>query len=189
MTCRAVFLDRDGVVNEPVIRDGRPYPPRGIGEAVVVRDAKTALERLKKRGFLLIVVTNQPDVARGEMNREGVERIHEFLSTELPVDDFFVCYHDDRDKCDCRKPLPGLLFKAANKYQIDLAGSYLVGDRWRDIEAGAAAGCRTIFIDHHYKERDPKVGPDAVVPGLSEAADWIAEQEGESRHRHDVHRS
>ena len=173
MTRCAVFLDRDGVLNQPIIRDRKPYPPTGIQDVVIVGDVEISLRRLKERGFLLIVVTNQPDVRRGTANREEVEAIHTLLSERLPLDDFFVCYHDDRDQCHCRKPLPGLLLDAAAKHRIDLASSYLVGDRWRDIEAGAAAGCRTILIDHRYDERRPKSAPDATVSSLSAAVDWI----------------
>ncbi len=174
-----MFLDRDGVLNEPIIRGGRPYPPTGVKEAAIVSDAESSLTRLKRHGFLLIVVTNQPDVRRGATRSEDVEEIHRFLSERLPVDDFFVCYHDDRDQCRCRKPRPGLLLEAAAKYGIDPDRSYLVGDRWRDIEAGAAAGCRTVLIDYGYNERAPKKAPDASVCSLSAAVDWILNQEVE----------
>jgi D-glycero-D-manno-heptose 1,7-bisphosphate phosphatase len=173
---RAVFLDRDGVLNEPILRDGRPYPPSGLHELTLVPDAEAALARLKQCGFFLVVVTNQPDVARGTSTRADVERIHRHLASHLPLDDFFTCYHDDSDRCDCRKPLPGLLVKAAARYGIDLARSYMVGDRWRDIEAGQAAGCRTVWIDHGYRERGPSRPPDARVRSIGEAAAWIVEQ-------------
>jgi D-glycero-D-manno-heptose 1,7-bisphosphate phosphatase len=177
MSRRAVFLDRDGVLNESVIRDRKPYPPASIHETVITDGAALSLTRLKHRGFLLIVVTNQPDVRRGTSSREDVEQIHRFLSEHLPLDDFFVCYHDDEDECSCRKPLPGLLFDAAEKHAIDLKASYLVGDRWRDMDAGAAAGCRTVFIDHGYEERHPRSEPDRSVSSLAQAVDWILEQE------------
>jgi len=170
---RAVFLDRDGVLNEPVVRDGHPYPPSGLHELTIVPDAEPALARLKQCGFLLVVVTNQPDVARGTSTQADVERIHQHLAGHLPLDDFFTCYHDDADRCDCRKPLPGLLVKAAAQYGIDLAKSYLVGDRWRDIDAGFAAGCRTVLIDRYYNERKSAAKPDCVVESLAEACDWI----------------
>lgn len=174
---RAVFLDRDGVINQAIVRDGKPYPPPSVQETVIYADAREALEQLKAREFLLIVVTNQPDVRRGTTDREQVEEIHRFLGEQLPLDDFFACYHDDVDRCDCRKPLPGLMHKAAEKYEIDVKASYLVGDRWRDIEAGYAAGCRSIFIDRRYNERGSTVQADAEVSSLRAAADWIIEQE------------
>ena len=139
----------------------------------IVPDAETALARLKQCGFLLVVVTNQPDVARGMSTQADVERIHTHLAGYLPLDDFFTCYHDDSDRCDCRKPLPGLLVKAAARHGIDLATSYMVGDRWRDIDAGSAAGCRTVLIDRHYNERKSAAKPDCVVESLAEACEWV----------------
>ena len=174
---RAVFLDRDGVLSEPVVRDGRPYPPSGLDELTIAPRAQPSLARLKQLGFLLLVVTNQPDVRRGTSTQAEVERINRRLAEELPLDDFFVCYHDDSDRCDCRKPLPGLLLEAASQYAVDLKTSYMVGDRWRDIDAGFAAGCRTILIDRHYNEREPQARPDCIVQSLAEACDWILTQE------------
>ena len=173
---QAVFLDRDGVINEAIVREGKPYPPASISETVLVDGAESSLDRLKKHGLLLIVVTNQPDVRRGRTSRESVDEIHRYLARNLPIDDFFVCWHDDEDGCSCRKPKPGLLLEAAKQYEIDLARSYLVGDRWRDIEAGAAAGCKTILIDHGYKERLPEKLPEHCVHTLPEAVDRILEE-------------
>lgn len=170
---RAVFLDRDGVINQPIVRDGKPYAPRSVSETELVERAEESLERLKKAGFLLIVVTNQPDVARGTTARAKVEEIHEFLAAKLPIDCFFACYHDDKDHCACRKPMPGLIFDAAAKYGIEIDRSYMIGDRWRDVAAGMAAGCRTIFIDHRYNERGPDTEPDMRVGSLAEAVDRI----------------
>ena len=170
---RAVFLDRDGVLNEPILREGRPYPPSGLHELIIVPGAETALARLKQHGFLLVVVTNQPDVGRGTATQAEVERINRHLASCLPLDDFFTCYHDDSDRCDCRKPLPGLLVSAATRYDIELGNSYMVGDRWRDIDAGAAAGCRTVLIDRHYNERKSEAKPDCIVESLVDACDWI----------------
>ena len=143
MTQRAVFLDRDGVLNRAVVRDGKPYPPPSVGEMEIVEGAAASLARLKELGFLLLVVTNQPDVARGTQTIETIEAMHDSMRRTLPLDDFLVCPHDDRDLCDCRKPRPGLLFQGQAKYGIDLGRSFMVGDRWRDIDAGRAAGCRT----------------------------------------------
>ena len=98
----------------------------------------------------------------------------------MPLDEFLVCPHDDRDACDCRKPTPGLLLEAQARHGIDLRRSFLVGDRWRDVDAGRAAGCRTVFLDYGYRERGPSAPPDARVASLAEAVDWIVEQEGES---------
>jgi D-glycero-D-manno-heptose 1,7-bisphosphate phosphatase len=170
---RAVFLDRDGVLNRAIVWDGKPYPPAGLHELEILPDVPAALAILKDCGFLLLVVTNQPDVARGLQQRATVESIHAALQQALPLDDFFVCYHDDADACDCRKPKPGLLAQAAAKYRLDLGASYLIGDRWRDIDAGQAAGCETIWIDRGYTEKTP-AAPAAIVRSCLEAARWIA---------------
>ncbi|MBC8178233.1 MAG: HAD family hydrolase [Deltaproteobacteria bacterium] len=173
---KAVFLDRDGVINRPVIRDGKPYPPSSVTEVEILPGVSEALEKLKDKGFLLICVTNQPDVARGTQKREQVESIHKCLLESLCLDEILVCYHDDNDGCQCRKPLPGMLLDAAGRLAIDLKKSFMVGDRWRDIEAGQNAGCTTIFIEYGYKERGPKTPPDITVASLAEGADWILRQ-------------
>jgi len=170
---RAVFLDRDGVLNQAVVRNGTPYPPANAAELVLAPNAVEALRELKAQGFLLLVVTNQPDVAKGITTRASVEEINRKLAAELPVDEIFVCYHKDGDGCDCRKPKPGMLLEGARKYNVDPAGSFMVGDRWRDVEAGQNAGCRTVFIDGGYEERQPARPADARVHSLRDAADWI----------------
>jgi len=156
VTHRAVFLDRDGVINRAFVRDGKPYPPSGPEELEILPGVPEALSRLSAAGFRLVVVTNQPDVARGKQSREAVEAIHAILRDQLPIDEFRVCYHDDADRCSCRKPLPGMLLQAAADLGLDLSASCLVGDRWRDVEAGIAAGCSTYFIDYGYDEQKPQ---------------------------------
>jgi D-glycero-D-manno-heptose 1,7-bisphosphate phosphatase len=172
---KAVFLDRDGVLNQVVVRNGIPYPPASAEGLVLAPNAKAALLELKAQGFLLLVVTNQPDVAKGITTRAVVEEINRKLASELPVDDVFVCYHQDADHCDCRKPRPGMIMEGARKHNVDLAESFMVGDRWRDVEAGQNAGCRTVFIDGGYEERQPARPADARVHSLKEVADWILE--------------
>ena len=152
MTRSAVFLDRDGVINRTFVRDGTPYPPVSLRELEILPHVPEALSALKAQGYSLIVVTNQPDVARGTASRELVDSIHERLKGELDLDAIFACFHDDADECDCRKPKPGLLFRAAHDLGIDLTSSFMVGDRWRDVEAGRRAGCRTLFVDCGYRE-------------------------------------
>jgi len=173
---RAVFLDRDGVLNEALVREGKPYPPASVADLRIVADAPEALACLKSLGLPLIVVTNQPDVARGTQTVEAVEAIGNRLRQELPVDDFFACYHDDVDRCACRKPKPGLILEGAARYGVDPAQSFMVGDRWRDIDAGRAAGCRTVWIDRGYRESGPSAPADARVQSIREAADWIIRQ-------------
>lgn len=169
----AVFLDRDGVLNESVVRNGTPYPPSSVDELRIVDDALLALRDLKRRGYVLLVVTNQPDVARGAQKRETVDEINAALSAALPIDAVLVCWHDDADACDCRKPKPGLIFEGAQRYGVDLAASWLIGDRWRDVDAGAAAGLRTILLGRDYAERPPTHAPTAVFDTLSEAVEHI----------------
>lgn len=168
----AVFLDRDGVLIRATVRNGKPHPPESVDLMEILPDVPEALARLRQAGFHLIVVTNQPDVARGRETREGVEAMHARLSAALPIDDVRVCYHDDVDACACRKPEPGMLIDAARDHGIDLSRSFMVGDRWRDVEAGRRAGCRTVFLDYGYAEPQPE-SPDRVVATLSEGVDWI----------------
>ena len=172
---RAVFLDRDGVLNRASVRDGRPYPPATLEEFEILPGVPEALKRLHDAGFLLIGATNQPDVTRGRQVPEVVEAMHEQLLRQLPITAIFVCYDDD-DDCPRRKPNPGLLIEAARTHAIDLEASFMVGDRWRDVEAGRRAGCKTIFIDLGYAERQPEPAPDHVATDLAGAADWILSQ-------------
>jgi len=169
---RAVFLDRDGVINRAVVQNGKPFPPRSAAEVEVLPDAHDALLRLREAGYVLIVVTNQPDVARGTQTQTAVEEINAQLASSLAIDDFMVCYHDDAAGCTCRKPNPGGLLEAAARHEIDLESSYIVGDRWRDVEAGQRAGCKSLFIDYGYSEREPKP-PFLRVRSLAEAAEKI----------------
>lgn len=171
MRC-AVFLDRDGVINRAVVRDGKPYPPESLADMEILPGVDAAMRALRADGWLLIVVTNQPDVARGTKSRDEVEAINLHLQHLLPIDEFRTCYHDSCDGCDCRKPLPGALLAAAQAHNIDLAASYMVGDRWRDTEAGERAGCKTIFIDYGYAEKQPQT-VDFRVHSLAEAANII----------------
>jgi D-glycero-D-manno-heptose 1,7-bisphosphate phosphatase len=153
---RAIFLDRDGVLNLAVVRNGKPHPPACVADVKIFDGLRNDLQHLKDAGFLLIVVTNQPDVARGKTSRETVEGINALVARELPaIDRFMVCYHDNEENCDCRKPRPGMLLASAREFNIDLARSYIIGDRWADVEAGIAASCRTIFIDNGYLEKQP----------------------------------
>ena len=169
---RAVFLDRDGVLNHAIVKDGRPYPPSGLHELELLPGVIEACRALKESGYVLIMVTNQPDVARGKQQRETVEMINAAILMQVPVDDTRVCYHDDDDSCACRKPNPGLLLDAARDWNIDLKNSYMVGDRWKDIEAGRQAGCITILLDHQYSETMASI-PNYTFRTLHEAATWI----------------
>ena len=173
---RAIFLDRDGVLNEAVVREGKPFPPDTASAVRLVDGAIEMLPRLKQLGFLLLVVTNQPDVARGKQTIAEVEAINDVLRAVLPLDDFFMCLHTG-DGCDCRKPKPGLLLQAAERYGLSLPDCYMIGDRWRDIDAGAAVGVPGVWINYGYAERGPGATPVAEVRTLREAVDWIVNQE------------
>ncbi len=150
---RAVFLDRDGVINQARVVDAKPYPPETLADFVILPEVGAACEKLKAAGYLLVVATNQPDVGRGAQSRATVEEMHRLMCATLPIDHVEVCWHAGRGEvCPCRKPKPGMLLHASELLGIDLARSYMVGDRWRDIDCGAAAGCATVFIDRGYDE-------------------------------------
>jgi D-glycero-D-manno-heptose 1,7-bisphosphate phosphatase len=170
----AVFLDRDGVINRIQLRDGVPRPPASVEDLEVLPGVAEALSALRAAGFALVVVTNQPDVARGSTTRESVAEIHDRITRELCVDAILTCFHDDGDDCACRKPRPGLLLRAARELDLDVSSSFMVGDRWRDLEAGARAGCRTFYIDAGYEEPTP-AAYDYRVASLHEAAGIVLE--------------
>ena len=174
---KAVFLDRDGVINHPIIRQGKPYAPTSIEEFRIFSGVSDALQSLHEAGFLLIIATNQPDVARGLILKENVEKMHQILQETLPLKAVKVCYETEESGCACYKPKPGMLVDSAEEFHIDLRQSYMVGDRWRDVGCGRAAGCFTIFIDRGYDEqlRDK---PDATCTGLMEAVPIILRHAG-----------
>jgi D-glycero-D-manno-heptose 1,7-bisphosphate phosphatase len=157
------------VINRAGVRNGIPHPPASLRELQILPGVARALSALKASGYVLVVVTNQPDVARGTATRQSVEDIHHRIRSELCVDAILACFHDNADDCDCRKPKPGLLLRAARDFDLDLASSFMIGDRWRDVEAGERAGCRTFYIDGGYDERPP-ASYDYRVGSLPEAA-------------------
>lgn len=166
---RAVFLDRDGVINRCEVRGGKPYAPRRLADFRFLPGVLPAVRALKNANFLVVVVTNQPDIGNGLVDAATVEAMHEKLRMRLPVDDIKVCPHRQDEGCDCRKPKPGLLIEAARQWDIDLKKSFMVGDRWSDVIAGQAVGCYTIFVNRGYQE--PRVSaPDAYSLSLPEAA-------------------
>jgi len=173
---RAVFLDRDGVLNRPVVRDGLPFPPARAEEFELYPDVIDGCSQLKKAGFLLVVVTNQPDVGRGTQTREAVEAMHVRLRAAIPsLDAIEVCFHAGAthgEPCECRKQKPGMLLRAAAADAIDIKGSFFIGDRWRDVDCAHAAGCRSVFIDHGYRET-LREKPEFTVSNFSEATSAI----------------
>lgn len=177
---RAVFLDRDGVLNRAVVREGKSYPPQELAEFCLIEGVAEACELLKSAGFALIVVTNQPDVAKGKQTQAVVDAMHALLYAWLPLDAILTCFHSDMDCCTCRKPLPGMLYEAAKAHDLALESSYLVGDRWRDIGAGQAAGCTCYFIDYQYAEPQPSAPFHPVTSLLEAAQHLIAHQPRQS---------
>lgn len=177
---RAVFLDRDGVLIASLVRDGKPHAPTHPADVVILPGVPEALGRLAAAGFLLVGATNQPDVARGTVRREVVESIHANLQGVLPLAEIRACYEAD-DRCRCRKPNPGMLLDAAQQHGIDLAASFMVGDRWKDVEAGRRAGCRTVFIQCDYDEPLPDPPADWTTRSLPEAVEWILLTSGPCR--------
>jgi len=170
---RAVFLDRDGVLVIPLFRDGRSFAPRSLAEFAIYPEAPRCVDRLRRAGFKVVVVSNQPDVGAGRVAREVVDEMNARLRRAMPLDAVKVCYHTKEERCACRKPRPGLLLDAATEIGVDLSASIMVGDRASDIEAGARAGCRTAFVDLGYAAESRPASPDQVVTSLGEATDWI----------------
>lgn len=170
---RAFFLDRDGVLNRSIIKNGLPFSPRAVEEVDILENVLEAVEILKALDFVPVVITNQPDLSRGKLTIQELEHIHSFLEAEIGIQYFYVCPHDDSFFCSCRKPKPGLIIQASNDLGIDVSRSFLVGDRWKDISAGQAAGCQINFwIENSYKEKKP-TGDFMVVSNLKSAIDQV----------------
>jgi D-glycero-D-manno-heptose 1,7-bisphosphate phosphatase len=170
---RAVFLDRDGVLVVPEMRDGRSFAPRRLENFHFYPDAKAALDRLKGAGYLVVVVTNQPEVGNGLISHSTMEQMHDRLWQELPIDWIEVCCHTQADGCACRKPKPGMLLNAAHQCGIDLKNSFMIGDRASDVAAGVAAGCETVFIDLDYVSEPKPESFTHRVRSIAEAAEII----------------
>lgn len=169
---RAVFLDRDGVINEALINNCKPFAPLNFGEFKLDKYARESYKRIEKAGYIAVIVTNQPEIARGNLDTSELLKMHELIKTNIGIKHIYVCTHDDEDHCNCRKPLPGLIMSAAEELNIDLKSSFLIGDRWKDIEAGQRAGCGCIWINRSYDEAMPK-GRYIETLSLEEATMWI----------------
>ncbi len=153
---KAFFFDRDGILNKSIIKNHKPYSPRFPGELNLNRGLLSFIKKLKKRGFLIIVVSNQPDIKNGKLSSYSLNLMNSIIKKFFLVDEIYICTHGKNDNCECRKPKPGMLIEASKKWNIELSRSYLVGDRCKDIEAGKSMNCTTIFIDYNYDEPKPK---------------------------------
>lgn len=171
---KAIFLDRDGVINKTIFRDGKPRAPYIMEDFALFEGVIEAIALFKDAGFKTIIVTNQPDVSRGWVSRESVEMINSKIQELLEVDSIQVCYHDKKDNCQCRKPKPGMILQGGNEFNIDLSASYMIGDRYSDVEAGHRAGCKSILVGEGDEQGDVK-GPVRKVDSLIEAAKWITQ--------------
>lgn len=185
----AVFLDRDGVLNEVVWRGSTPASPRAVDELAIAPGAADAISDLRAAGFLTFGVTNQPDVARGLMSDQALDQIHDALRQSIVLDDITACRHDNADACACRKPKPGLVLDLAQRWNIDLPGSWFIGDQDRDVVCGRAAGCRTILLARFYNSGQHA---DHVVETLAQAIELILNAKSrsaspQSRDATDVH--
>ena len=178
---QAVFLDRDGVLVVPEFRDGRSYAPRCLEDFRFFPDAASALQRLKDAGYLLIVVTNQPDVSTGLLSQTTLEAMHGKLMKALPLDGIEVCTDTKEAAGPRRKPAPGMLLDAAARWDLDLSNSFMIGDRWSDVEAAKAAGCPALFIDHGYTAEEKPSAQLASFSSLSAAVDWLLAEAGDAR--------
>ena len=174
----AIFLDRDGVLNDVVWRDGRPASPRKVEELRIADGAADAVSAFRAAGYLTFVVTNQPDVRRGKMTAKALDAIHAVLVSQVPVDEVRACLHDTADGCACRKPRAGMLLDLSARWAIDLGASWMIGDMDRDVECGRSAGVGTVLLDRPYNSRS---GADVVLPDLTRAAAWILETQSASR--------
>lgn len=185
----AVFLDRDGTINEEA-----GYLDR-LERLVFFPYTVDAVRMLNRAGFAVVIVTNQAGIARGIVRPEFVEEAHDHIAAHLAaggarIDGFYHCPHHPqavvaslRADCDCRKPKPGMLVRAAEELRLDLARSFVVGDRWHDLEAGRAVGAPGVLVRSGYgrtEEQSPKphVAPAAVVDNLIEAVSWILAANG-----------
>jgi D-glycero-D-manno-heptose 1,7-bisphosphate phosphatase len=177
----AVFLDRDGVINRVAVRNGTPHPPSHVEEFELYEDVPDGCARLKAANFLLVVITNQPDVGRGTQSRGTVEAMNLKMQSALPLlDRIEICYHAGErygQPCGCRKPRPGLILRAAAELNIDPKRSYVIGDRWRDVDCARAAGCHAIFIQRGYKDT-LREAPDFTVANFNEAVSAVLSDAG-----------
>src|SRR2546425_1474666 len=147
---RAVFIERDGILNEVGVGPKNPIVPLTLEEFRIKKEAEPSLKKLKKAGFVLIVTSNQPGLSRGYQSRRELDRMHDLVKRCFPIDDLMICPHDESDHCPCRKPRPGLLIEAAFKWHLNLDHSFVISDKWQDAEAARTAGCTSLLLKSPY---------------------------------------
>ena len=172
---KAVFLDRDGVINKPIIIDGKCYAPRLLKDFKILPKVKSDIKKLKNKGFKVFVITNQPDIGNKLLKKKTLNEMHSLLKAKVPIDKIYFCPHTRNDRCKCRKPKPGMIIKASNDSKIRLKESYVVGDRKTDIDAGLKVGCKTIFVNNNYYEKKP-TKQEKTVKSLHTAVKYILKQ-------------
>ncbi len=168
---KAIFWDRDGVINEVTVVNNKTFCPRKFIDFKLTPGISNHFQKTKELEFKNIIVTNQPDIARGSMTMEALNEMHGLLEKELLVDEINYCPHDN-GQCDCRKPQPGLITKSAQKNNIDLSRSYIIGDAKNDMLAGRAAGCKTILLQRDYND-DAVEFADYIVTNINEMFNFI----------------
>jgi D-glycero-D-manno-heptose 1,7-bisphosphate phosphatase len=168
---RAIFLDRDGILNKAIVINKKPKSPKNLSELVLNKSLKKFLLDAKK-SYYLICVTNQPEVGRKKFSKTEIKKINNFIKVFFNLDDIFTCYHEKDNICNCRKPKIGLLLKSKKKYNINLKKSIVIGDRWKDIAMGKKAGCKTIFVDYNYNE-NLKDRPDVTVNNIKKLINHV----------------
>lgn len=173
---KCIFLDRDGVINQPIIINQKPYSPRKKQEFIFTNDIKNLINKVVNRGYKVIVITNQPDIATGDLSESLLNYFHKRIMDEMLVDDIFVCKHLSSENCKCRKPKPGLIIEASLKHKINLKESFFIGDRWKDVDAANKVECHSIFIDYGYREK-LKTTPKNYVKNLYDAFEVIFNKE------------
>jgi D-glycero-D-manno-heptose 1,7-bisphosphate phosphatase len=162
----AVFLDRDGTLNKNIWRNGKPTPPYSCDEVELINGTQEAISKLRKLNYIPIIITNQPDISRGKVSLKEVNKINDVICEMLKIDYVYMCTHDDSDGCECRKPKPGMIHKAAVDLELTLNKCILIGDRWRDIHAGQAVGCKSYLIENNYDEPKPNLPYETVLSVL-----------------------
>lgn len=171
MKKKAIFLDRDGVINDVIFRgSNKPIAPWSLEEFKLYVGIEEPLRQLSDSGYLLFVVSNQPDISKGLVDIQIVQQMNDIIVSQFPIEKVVFCPHEDRHKCACRKPKSGMLIELAAEYGVDLNASYLIGDNWKDIAAGEAAGCKTILIKRAYNKT---VNADNYVQSLDEVTKII----------------